>query len=224
MGHSYQAWYYSNVQKKIPEQLKFYCGLGRGGAKESHCSTHLAGHSSGKPHGPAHRWKEFPNTSLVPNIYTNPSYPRLKDRIEFEAGGFSSFGIGRKGSCCIHWVNQPIQLLPCVAGSMTQSHCWDTKQKRSPRYFSGNGFNFQVKPLSNYTAGWIKGYQGNRRILFKLNFFQNGKWQYLRIVLVRLDCPPLVRKERQQVASHHYDTAESPTTFMPMTLAQHSTR
>lgn len=85
-------------------------------------------------------------------------------------GGFLNSGSGSKGSCCRHRVSQPVQLLLCVAGSMTQSHCWDTKQKRSPKYFSGNGFNFQIKPLSNYTAGWIKGYQGNRRILSKSQF------------------------------------------------------
>lgn len=89
-------------------------------------------------------------------------------------GGFLNFGSGSKGSCCRHRVSQPVQLLLCVAGSMTQSHCWDTKQKRSPKYFSGNGFNFQIKPLSNYTAGWIKGYQGNRRILSKSQF---SKWK-----------------------------------------------
>lgn len=94
--------------------------------------------------------------------------------MKFGAGGFLNFGSGRKGSCCSYWVNQPVQLLLCVAGSMTQSHCWDTKEKRSPKYFSGNGFNFWIKPLSNYTAGWIKGYQGNRRILSKLQF---SKWK-----------------------------------------------
>lgn len=82
MGHSYQAWYYSNVQKKIPEQLKFYCGLGRGGAKETHCSTHSAGHSSGKPHGPAHRWKEFTGEILHLFQTSIPILHILDSRIE----------------------------------------------------------------------------------------------------------------------------------------------